>query len=225
MSVTIATMNQFYYFPPSKITGGDDSFFSLHSPCNNAQHNLRIAEGRRASIAHFMEHGTSPSNLDTSIGKDIFDCSHLGSSPVKTRSKVLTEWCPPPPFSNVTTIRKSNAVGDEVTAPYPLSAQATRKCTKYSNKQLLPNDTQDNHEQSEFQSTMAKTSDAVAKIRSHQAEGWMEKYNELFLYKMENGTCLVPNQYPSNPSLAEVSVEGVIAVFRFLVELLTLSVT
>jgi len=41
------------------------------------------------------------------------------------------------------------------------------------------------------------------RFRSHQAESWMEKYEELLDYRLSNGNCLVPNQYPANPSLAE----------------------
>ena len=41
------------------------------------------------------------------------------------------------------------------------------------------------------------------RFRSHQAESWMEKYEELLDYRLSNGHCLVPNQYPANPSLAE----------------------
>lgn len=41
------------------------------------------------------------------------------------------------------------------------------------------------------------------RFRSHQAESWLEKYEELLDFRMRNGHCLVPNQYPANPSLAE----------------------
>jgi len=41
------------------------------------------------------------------------------------------------------------------------------------------------------------------RFRSHQAESWMEKYEELLDFRLSNGHCLVPNQYPANPSLAE----------------------
>jgi len=41
------------------------------------------------------------------------------------------------------------------------------------------------------------------RFRSHQAESWMEKYEELLDFRISNGHCLVPNQYPANPSLAE----------------------
>jgi len=41
------------------------------------------------------------------------------------------------------------------------------------------------------------------RFRSHQAESWMEKYEELLEFRLRNGHCLVPNQYPANPSLAE----------------------
>jgi hypothetical protein len=41
------------------------------------------------------------------------------------------------------------------------------------------------------------------RFRSHQAESWMEKYEELLDFRLSNGHCLVPNQYPTNPSLAE----------------------
>jgi hypothetical protein len=41
------------------------------------------------------------------------------------------------------------------------------------------------------------------RFRSHQAESWMEKYEELLDFRLSSGHCLVPNQYPANPSLAE----------------------
>ena len=41
------------------------------------------------------------------------------------------------------------------------------------------------------------------RFRSHQAESWMEKYEELLDFRLKNGHCLVPNQFTDNPSLAE----------------------
>eukprot|EP00537_Pseudo-nitzschia_pungens_P007553 CAMPEP_0172355922 /NCGR_PEP_ID=MMETSP1060-20121228/294_1 /TAXON_ID=37318 /ORGANISM="Pseudo-nitzschia pungens, Strain cf. cingulata" /LENGTH=381 /DNA_ID=CAMNT_0013075787 /DNA_START=118 /DNA_END=1263 /DNA_ORIENTATION=+ len=41
------------------------------------------------------------------------------------------------------------------------------------------------------------------RFRSHQAESWMEKYEELLDFRLSNGHCLVPNQFPQNPPLAE----------------------
>lgn len=41
------------------------------------------------------------------------------------------------------------------------------------------------------------------RFRSHQAESWMGKYEELLDFRLSNGHCLVPNQYSVNPSLAE----------------------
>ena len=41
------------------------------------------------------------------------------------------------------------------------------------------------------------------RFRSYQAENWTEKYEELLNYRLAYGHCLVPNSYPSNPSLAE----------------------
>lgn len=41
------------------------------------------------------------------------------------------------------------------------------------------------------------------RFRSHQAESWMEKYGELLDFLLCNNHCLVPNQFPQNPPLAE----------------------
>lgn len=49
----------------------------------------------------------------------------------------------------------------------------------------------------------AQPQPSKVRFRSHQAESWMEKYEELLDFRLGNGHCLVPNQYPANPSLAE----------------------
>eukprot|EP00934_Nitzschia_sp_Nitz4_P000111 Nitzschia sp. Nitz4//scaffold122_size67431//3874//4860//NITZ4_006080-RA/size67431-augustus-gene-0.55-mRNA-1//-1//CDS//3329534388//111//frame0 len=45
--------------------------------------------------------------------------------------------------------------------------------------------------------------ESTARFRSHQAENWMEKYEELLDFRLKNGHCLVPNAFKENPSLAE----------------------
>jgi hypothetical protein len=45
------------------------------------------------------------------------------------------------------------------------------------------------------QDIMAQQSGSV-RFRSHQAENWTEKYEELLDYRLRNGHCLVPNAYP-----------------------------
>lgn len=42
-----------------------------------------------------------------------------------------------------------------------------------------------------------------ARFRSHQAENWMEKFEELLDFRLKHGHCLVPNAFKENPSLAE----------------------
>jgi hypothetical protein len=41
------------------------------------------------------------------------------------------------------------------------------------------------------------------RFRSHQAENWTEKFEELLDFRLKNGHCLVPNAFKENPSLAE----------------------
>jgi hypothetical protein len=41
------------------------------------------------------------------------------------------------------------------------------------------------------------------RFRSHQAENWTEKFEELLDFRLKNGHCLVPNAFKENTSLAE----------------------
>lgn len=60
-----------------------------------------------------------------------------------------------------------------------------------SEQQQLPNNA----------SSLDQQEDNISKggsvrFRSHQAENWTEKYEELLDYRLKNGHCLVPNAYP-----------------------------
>jgi hypothetical protein len=41
------------------------------------------------------------------------------------------------------------------------------------------------------------------RFRSHQAENWTEKFEELLDFRLKNGHCLVPNAFKQNPPMAE----------------------
>lgn len=43
----------------------------------------------------------------------------------------------------------------------------------------------------------------TVRFRSHQAESWMAKFEELLDFRLKNGHCLVPNAFKDNLSLAE----------------------
>lgn len=52
-------------------------------------------------------------------------------------------------------------------------------------------------------SELSAPKESVARFRSHQAENWVEKFEELLDFRLKNGHCLVPNAFKENPSLAE----------------------
>ena len=58
-------------------------------------------------------------------------------------------------------------------------------------------------EQRQLSSSQSPPTVSKVRFRSHQAESWMEKYEELLDFRLKSGHCLVPNQYSENPSLAE----------------------
>ena len=156
-----------------------------HATTVQQQNWLRLREMRRASIAQFMDH-SSPIKLDTSIDKGIFDCNPLLTD---SSNGVPRMQLPPPPFNKPFDEEKpkqqqidDDPVGDAV------------KVSKELNDEL--------EEPPKKAGTKRKTNSNEVRFRSHQAESWMEKYEELLDYRLKNGDCLVPNQYPPNPSLA-----------------------
>ncbi|MGK3733534.1 MAG: hypothetical protein ACI90V_000370 [Bacillariaceae sp.] len=90
---------------------------------------------------------------------------------------------PPPPPPPPTTISSSSSV---VTPDPPMMSRKRKK--------------DDDNDDDRYYTTQLSS---VPRFRSHQAEGWMSKYEELLDYRLQFGHCLVPNQYSDNPSLAE----------------------
>jgi len=146
----------------------------------------RFGEMRRASISHFMDH-ESPTKLDTTIDKGIFDSNPL----LEYNSMGVIA---PPPLVAFT--KEKEEVSDQSHQP----VQAEIEVAKAVNDQL---ELEQSLEQSEKKRTTKGNNSASVRFRSHQAENWMEKYEELLDYRLRNGDCLVPNNYPQNPPLAE----------------------
>jgi len=85
--------------------------------------------------------------------------------------------------------------------------QLTNKVTPFSDK-ILPrfnDDAQDEflahglgtkQDQGKYSTHLNEGAQGSVRFRSHQAENWTEKYEELLDYRLKNGNCLVPNAYP-----------------------------
>jgi Helicase associated domain len=196
------TMEQELFIPPAKrlcleIPGGY---------ANNSSHQgwWHFGATRRSSLAHFMEPGASPVKLDIKIDRGIFDSNPLESPLVTDGEKEYTH------VSQQETPTTFSPHG--LMSPHGASKQYLTSSSSTSSTDAIIHATREIHEQIEEDpyrrfsagEKMDGSNDAEARFRAHQSEGWMEKYEELVLYQEKNGDCLVPNQYPENPSLAEV---------------------
>jgi len=83
--------------------------------------------------------------------------------------------------------------GEQELFPSSLSSSSSPSTTDASQQQ--PQQQQQRHHQLHLPSKV--------RFRSHQAESWLGKYSELLKFRVKIGHCLVPNQFPSNPPLAE----------------------
>jgi len=108
----------------------------------------------------------------------------------ESRSRSVTKTISVPPFCNNTI------------SPMPTSSSSTnqQQYNQYSMTQMIAGS--NDKKRKEMRSSQQPQPSKV-RFRSHQAESWMEKYEELLDFRLSNGHCLVPNQYPANPSLAE----------------------
>jgi hypothetical protein len=203
------------FIPPTKRARTnhleDVSSFTL---VNNNNNNCQVPQpacwsfgaARRSSLAHFMEPGVTPAKLDIIIDRGIFDSNPLVSPHVKddnldqdrSHQAVTFPMCG---NTNNQVILKQKVPPKRDCKPisYQLSTNAIINATTVINKKIEM-DWYDGKS-----TTRLGKNSTEARFRSHQAEGWMEKYKELVRYNELNGHCLVPNQYPENPSLAEVS--------------------
>lgn len=100
------------------------------------------------------------------------------------RRSVTQKISVPPLFSNTV-------------SPMPPSVTKQQQYNQYSMTSMM----ESNEKKRKEMSPVPQPS--KVRFRSHQAESWMEKYEELLDFRLSNGHCLVPNQYPANPSLAE----------------------
>ena len=90
--------------------------------------------------------------------------------------------------------------GNTVT-PQPTSSSSKQQF--YNQYSMTPVMVESNDKKRKEMRSSPLPQPSKVRFRSHQAESWMEKYEELLDFRLSNGHCLVPNQYPANPSLAE----------------------
>ena len=95
---------------------------------------------------------------------------------------------PPPPPPRIS---RSSSIA-VVTPDPPMMSRKRKK-----------EDNNDDRYNTRLPSLSSSSTSSSPRFRSHQAEGWMSKYEELLDYRLQFGHCLVPNQYSDNPSLAE----------------------
>ena len=93
--------------------------------------------------------------------------------------------------------------GNTVTPPPEPSSMRQQQQNQYqiSMTQLMMGNS--DKKRKDMRTSLPPQPPSKVRFRSHQAESWMEKYEELLDFRLSNGHCLVPNQYPANPSLAE----------------------
>ncbi|KAG7342059.1 helicase domain protein [Nitzschia inconspicua] len=215
---SLYTIDHEGHAPPAKrarINDEEGVALATDSSCiTNVQQGCRQFVGnRRSSLAHFMDPGASPVKLDIVIDKGIFDRNPLVSPIVtddrgeQTRFKQhhnqhqhltpsLFEFNGP----RVNLPPKELWQADVANRSILFSTDAIIHETREINDLIDQEPSIENFSNS---TNFDSSSDADARFRTHQAEGWMEKFEQLLLYKEKNGDCLVPNQYPENPSLAE----------------------
>jgi hypothetical protein len=205
------TMEQEYYIPSTKRARTNhlediSSVTLVKNKCHVQQQPACWSFGaaRRASLAHFMEPGVSPAKLDIIIDRGIFDSNPL-ETPLVTRDS--TDRNHPSPTFPMIGNSNNLAISNQKIPPYQ---DCTSRSYQLSTNAIIHATTAINHQieldsHSGMSITRHSTTDTEARFRFHQAEGWYEKYQELLRYNELNGNCLVPNQYPVNPSLAEVS--------------------
>jgi hypothetical protein len=58
-------------------------------------------------------------------------------------------------------------------------------------------------EEEELSGTAESSADDSLKFRAYQAENWTERFEELLEFRSRIGHCLVPNNFPVNPPLAQ----------------------
>lgn len=204
------------YTPPTKrlrVQNLHGATMNLTS--NNTQQGwLRLGAARRSSLVLFMEQDASPVKLDSVIGRDIFDSNPLESPPLLvdgTREKRRPQRGKQQQSSEFSPFEETTS---QMAWPRPSNAPSSLGVIPSSTNAII-HATMEVHNSIEEKSddTLSFSilseneivNDAEDRFRTHQAEGWMKKYEELVFYKKRNGDCLVPNQYLESPSLAEVS--------------------
>eukprot|EP00532_Pseudo-nitzschia_australis_P019147 CAMPEP_0168303260 /NCGR_PEP_ID=MMETSP0142_2-20121227/42100_1 /TAXON_ID=44445 /ORGANISM="Pseudo-nitzschia australis, Strain 10249 10 AB" /LENGTH=387 /DNA_ID=CAMNT_0008254103 /DNA_START=208 /DNA_END=1371 /DNA_ORIENTATION=+ len=87
---------------------------------------------------------------------------------------------------------------------FDVQQQQQQQYNQYPKPSTTPSITMENNtrKRKEMELPLPKPPSKV-RFRSHQAESWMEKYGELLDFRLYNRHCLVPNQFPQNPPLAE----------------------
>lgn len=108
----------------------------------------------------------------------------------ENESRTLPKGISMPPFC-----------GNPITPPPEPASMNQQNQYQFSMNQMMMGNINDK-KRKEMSPTLPHPHQKI-RFRSHQAESWMEKYEELLDYRLSNGNCLVPNQYPANPSLAE----------------------
>jgi hypothetical protein len=194
---------QQYYVPADKRSRMEDMASNLQlsgAPHNNningqfaSQTWWRLSEARRSSISHFMDHG-APFKLDTAIDQGIFDVTPWAPIPSIAAEEVGTNNNSPACTGAAPFVSRRVTEDEAVMIQPTLSVQNALETAKSINDDLGQ----------ELEGIKKRKRDSSeVRFRSHQAENWMEKYEELLDYRLKNGDCLVPNQFPPNPSLAE----------------------
>jgi hypothetical protein len=145
-------------------------------------------------VDDFQQHQRDFGNGNTSFSPVTFPFSNFRNKAMilptivsdgeEDRRSVTQKISVPPLFSNTV-------------SPMPPSVTKQQQYNQYSMTSMMENNEKKRKEMSPVPQP------SKVRFRSHQAESWMEKYEELLDFRLSNGHCLVPNQYPANPSLAE----------------------
>jgi Helicase associated domain len=75
-------------------------------------------------------------------------------------------------------------------------------CENFSDNINFVSSEEDSFTQDQPRKRKRNTLNSSKKFRPYQAEKWQERFEELLKFRKDEGHCLVPHTYPSNPALA-----------------------
>jgi len=163
--------------------------FDSNFDSNEIFHPENVLNANQQQKDHVNENSISPIAFPFSNYRNKVNAMPVVVSENEDESRVAAKTISMPPFCN------NNL------SPLPLASSAKQQ--QFNQYAMTPMMVESNDKKRKDMFPSQPAQPSKVRFRSHQAESWMEKYEELLDFRLNNGHCLVPNQYPANPSLAE----------------------